>query len=278
MPMCVTRRWAAPTGWPWACRTASPSWPRMRCSVRCWARQTCACCATRASSNSCRPSWRCTTWTWCWLASQHQVQVVQRQLGLQLFELALVAQQAQVWRAQHRTEQRMRGQLGDAVRQAHGQPVGAAHRRVTHIGMQALADAENLFGARERRLPGFGEREAPPLRLEQLMAKRLFQLLHLGADGLNGHVQPLGGAGEATRLGHNPEVVQMAVVQCRHDRNRRGRQAGREEARVREIRTRRHCSPASATRLLCRKYAAGLPDIRCPATAAFEPSTRPNFN
>ena len=39
--------------------------------------------------------------------------------------------------------------------------------------------------------------DAPASRLEELVAERLLEFTHLGADGLDRHVQPLGRAGEA---------------------------------------------------------------------------------
>jgi len=46
-----------------------------------------------------------------------------------------------------------------------------------------------------RRLIAHGD--APASRLEELVAERLLEFTHLGADGLDRHVQPLGRAGEA---------------------------------------------------------------------------------
>jgi len=62
-------------------------------------------------------------------------------------------------------------------------------------------------------LTGLGESDAAARGFEQLMAQRLLQLAHLRADGLHGHVQLLGGPGEAAFLGDDPKVVEVAVVQ-----------------------------------------------------------------
>ncbi|MOA52418.1 hypothetical protein D3C78_1757100 [compost metagenome] len=45
------------------------------------------------------------------------------------------------------------------------------------------------------------------------MAQVFLQFAHLGADGLDGHVQPFGGPGKAAFLGNQPEVIQVSVVQ-----------------------------------------------------------------
>ncbi|MNW02321.1 hypothetical protein D3C71_1980880 [compost metagenome] len=76
-----------------------------------------------------------------------------------------------------------------------------------------MADLEDLFGPGERGLAGLGQRHAAAGGLEQLVAQVFLQFAHLGADGLDGHVQPFGRAGEAAFLGDHPEIVQVAVVQ-----------------------------------------------------------------
>ena len=63
-----------------------------------------------------------------------------------------------------------------------------------HFLRQALADLENFLGAGEGRLAGIGQGHAASGRLEQLMPQVALQFAHLGADGLDGHVQPFGGA------------------------------------------------------------------------------------
>lgn len=136
-----------------------------------------------------------------------------RQFAQQFLELAFVAGQPQVWRVQHRAEQRVRGQLGNAVGQAHGQPDHRLGGGGAHFLRQALADLENFLGAGEGRLAGIGQGHAASGRLEQLMPQVALQFAHLGADGLDGHVQPFGGAGKAAFLGDHPEIVQVAVIQ-----------------------------------------------------------------
>ena len=48
---------------------------------------------------------------------------------------------------------------------------------------------------------------------EQLTSDRFFQLAHLRADRLDGHIETLGGAREAAFLYDEPEIVEMAIVQ-----------------------------------------------------------------
>ncbi|KAG1438709.1 hypothetical protein G6F57_019732 [Rhizopus arrhizus] len=54
-----------------------------------------------------------------------------------------------------------------------------------------MAALEDLFCPGESGLAGVGQRHAAAGRLEQLVAQVLLQFAHLGADGLDGHVQPL---------------------------------------------------------------------------------------
>lgn len=149
------------------------------------------------------------------LAGQHQVQVVACQFAQQFLDLALVAGQAQVRGVEHRPQQGVGGQFGNAVRQAHRQPYHRLGGGGADLLGQFLADLEDLFGAGEGGLAGIGQGHAAPGRAQQLVPQVLFQLAHLGADGLDGHVEPLGGAREAAFLGDHPEVVQVAVIE--HD-------------------------------------------------------------
>jgi len=135
---------------------------------------------------------------------------MQRQFAEQLFELALVADQTQMGRAEDRLQQRVRGKLGDAVRETDGQARHLATGRLPNLVGDHLAKLEDLLGSREGGLAGLGEGHAAAGRLEQLVAQRLLQFPHLRTDGLHGHVQPLGSPGEAAFLGDDPEVVQVA--------------------------------------------------------------------
>ena len=57
--------------------------------------------------------------------------------------------------------------------------------------------------------------QLPAGALEQLQAVGLLEQGDLPANGLWGEVQLLAGAGDAARLGHGPEVMQLAIVKHR---------------------------------------------------------------
>jgi hypothetical protein len=104
-------------------------------------------------------------------------------------------------------------ELGQAVRNAHGQADALAGGRVAHGGRQLLAELEDLLGMRHRDDAGLREGDAPARRLEQRMPERALEQAHLFADRLHGHVQPRGGARHAALLGDHPEVIEVAVVE-----------------------------------------------------------------
>ena len=149
----------------------------------------------------------------CGLSGQHQVQMMQRQFGQQLLEFAFVTHQAQRGRVQNWFQQRVCGQLGNAVRQAHGQACHLAAGRFAHLIRDQLADLKYLFSARKCGLTCLAQRHTAPCRFEELVAQRLLQFAHLSADGLHRHVQPLGSTGKAAFFGDDPKIIQMAVVQ-----------------------------------------------------------------
>jgi hypothetical protein len=127
--------------------------------------------------------------------------------------LALVAQEPERRRIEHGREQRVCGELGNAVGQTHGEPRNALAARFAHFVEQRFADLKDLLRAIEGRLAGFRHDDAAPCGFQQLAPDRFFQFAHLGADGLHGHVEALGRTREATFLYDDPEIVKMAVVQ-----------------------------------------------------------------
>jgi len=149
----------------------------------------------------------------CGLPSQHQVQVVQRQFAQQLLEFALMAQQPQRRRRQHRGQQRVRGQFGDAVGPPDGQACDLAAVGLANLVGDDLPELEDLLGAGVGRLARFGHRHTSAGRLEQLVSEGLLQFPHLRADGLHRHAQPLGRASETAFLGDDPGIAEVAVVQ-----------------------------------------------------------------
>lgn len=114
---------------------------------------------------------------------------------------------------QHRLQQRMCCQLGDAVGQPHREPRDLGAGRFAHFIGNALPQLEYLFGPRIRRLARLGQRHPAAGWLEQLVPQGLLQIAHLRTDGLHRHLQAVGGAGKAAFLGNHPEIVKMAVVQ-----------------------------------------------------------------
>jgi hypothetical protein len=110
----------------------------------------------------------------------------------------------------------MRRKLRDAVGHADGEAHRLPRRRCGCLLGDQFPQMKDLFGAGENRLPGVGEIDTASGRLEQLMSQILLQRLDLGADRLDGHVQPLRGSRKAALLGHDPEVVEVPVVQQAH--------------------------------------------------------------
>jgi hypothetical protein len=145
---------------------------------------------------------------------QHGVELVQCQLAQKRLKFALMAQQPQVGLVQHGRQQPVHGQLGNAVGDAQVQPQRLAAGGLAHAHGQQLTQRKDVVGLVQRRHAGVGQHQVAPFGAQQAYAQRLFQLAHLGADGLHGHVQPLGGAGNAAFLGHHPEVEKMAVVEA----------------------------------------------------------------
>ena len=67
----------------------------------------------------------------------------------------------------------------------------AAHRQLDLV--------EGLMQCPQQNPPGAGQLEVMVTALQQRLFELFFQLTHLAADGALGHVQQLGGAGEAAR-------------------------------------------------------------------------------
>ncbi|KAG1389233.1 hypothetical protein G6F59_015634 [Rhizopus arrhizus] len=76
------------------------------------------------------------------------------QFAQQFLDLAFVAGQAQVRGVQHGAQQGVRGQLGNAVGQAHRQPDDGLGGRGPHFLGQHMADLEDLFCPGESGLAG----------------------------------------------------------------------------------------------------------------------------
>ncbi|ERJ34677.1 hypothetical protein L810_2781 [Burkholderia sp. AU4i] len=149
------------------------------------------------------------------LAGQHEIEMMQRELREQRVVLALVAQQPQRGGSQHGCQDRVRGKLGDTVREADRKPHGRLAGRRAHLVGDQPSHLEDRLRARKRGLAGVGHRDAASGRAQQLVPERLLELAHLRADGLHGHVEPRGRARKAAFLHDDPEVVQMSEIEHR---------------------------------------------------------------
>ena len=79
---------------------------------------------------------------------------------------------------------------------------------------QGLGELEDLFRLLQGHHASFGQRQASSCGPQQLTAQVTLELAHLSAHGLYRHVQPLGSPRHAALLGHDPEVIQMTVVEA----------------------------------------------------------------
>ena len=87
--------------------------------------------------------------------------------------------------------------------------------RAVNIVRKHLTQLKNGFGTLEGSTPRIGQHHPPPGRLEQLVPQGALKIAHLGRNGLNRHTQTFGGTCKTTFFSHNPEIVQMPVIE--HD-------------------------------------------------------------
>ena len=144
---------------------------------------------------------------------QHQVQLVQGQVGQQGLEFIFQADELDglvqaAGGVEHAVGHQFWQGIGNAHRQAH-----LFRIRVGQRFLHLFAQQENLVRVAERQPARFRRHQAPPLRLQQGPAQLLFQQGQLGADGLHGQAQALGRARHAAFLGDHPKEVQMAVIE-----------------------------------------------------------------
>ena len=144
---------------------------------------------------------------------ENHVQTVQGQVTQQLVEFTLVAEQAQMGFTHHGLHDAAHHQFGQAVRNARSQANGGRTDRIAHQRRQVFAQLKNLVGLLHGGQPGIGQHQAATHGFEQGVAQGTLQLPHLGAHGLHRHVELVGRTGDATLLGHDPEVVQVLVVE-----------------------------------------------------------------
>lgn len=88
-------------------------------------------------------------------------------------------------------------------------------RAGTQHGFKLAADLKHLLCIHQGLTAGFCQFQLPASALEQFQAVGLLEQGDLPADGLRCEVQLLAGAGDAARLGHGPEVMQLAIVKHR---------------------------------------------------------------
>ena len=146
---------------------------------------------------------------------EHHVELVHGQFGQQVGHFTLQAHQAQALHLQHRAQQPLHLQLGQAVGNAHHQPHRGALRRCTRQLGQGFAQLKDGFCLPQGHHARLGQRQAAPRRAQQLAPQISLELTHLGTYGLDRHVQPGSGIGHAALLGHHPEIVEVAVVERR---------------------------------------------------------------
>ena len=84
--------------------------------------------------------------------------------------------------------------------------------RITDYIRQLLAKLKNLISLPHCCHAGWRQYHAASGRLEEGIAERALQFMHLGADGLHRHPQPVGRTGNATFLGDDPKIVKMPVA------------------------------------------------------------------
>jgi len=148
------------------------------------------------------------------LVRNHQIQLVQRQLGQQVGELALAANHAhRGFHLQRRLQQPVGERLGDRVGHAHLEvqhPAPAAG--LAHRGFQFGAQRKYLVGIAQRQPAVLGQLHLAAAFVEQLAAQPVFQQLDLAGQGLRRGVQLLARAHDAAGLGGDPKVVQVFEV------------------------------------------------------------------
>ena len=149
------------------------------------------------------------------LTGQHQIEMMQRQLREQRIVLAFVAQQPQRGRIQHGARARARRAWRCRPR---GRP-----RAARSAGWPPRALRRGSAVPSRRSPPRAQTRPPASVIVTPRPAGRnnwcpsAFELAHLRADGLHGHVEPRGRAREAAFLHDDPEVVQMSEIEHRSE-------------------------------------------------------------
>ena len=77
---------------------------------------------------------------------------------------------------------------------------------------QFTADLKDLLGIRQHLASGLGQLQLASHPAKQRQAIGVFEQADLSADRLRREVQLLASANNAAGLGHDPEVMQLAVI------------------------------------------------------------------
>ena len=149
-----------------------------------------------------------------WAVGDDQVQALNRQVGKQALQLVFAATDAQ-WVAHFHGggNQPVNDGLRHHIRDANPKQDLLFFWLCTQQGLKFAADLEHGLGITQGLATGFGQFQLTAHAAKQLYPIGLFQQADLSADGLRGQVQLLAGAHNAAGFGHDPEVVQLPVVE-----------------------------------------------------------------
>jgi hypothetical protein len=115
-----------------------------------------------------------------------------------------------------RREQPVDDELGHRVRHSDRELGGARRRPAAQRLAQLAPEREDLVGVAVHHASGLGQRHRPSLPLEQTLAQRALQPLHLRADARLRDAQLLRRPRYTTLAGDHPEVEEVVVVEPVH--------------------------------------------------------------
>jgi hypothetical protein len=109
-----------------------------------------------------------------------------------------------------RREQARQVDVGDPGNGPNAEPAADNASQSHQRRSSCFAGVERLAGVGEKRLAGGGEANGRGGAVEELLAELCFQPPDLLTDAGLGHVEPLGGAGEARLAGDSNQVGELA--------------------------------------------------------------------